>query len=320
MYDEGDRRPDAAFWQTFLTRERLPELYRETAETWFSPLVEATWQRHCEEKTLPTSPPQIIGIHGCQGSGKSTLAALVEAWLTTVFGLSVLRFSIDDFYLTKHDRQSLAKNIHPLFATRGVPGTHDIALLETVMQAVITRSDGEIVIPEFDKATDDRASHGKTVAPHNIDVVILEGWCVGLPPEPEQRLDQPANGLEREQDPAAIWRRDVNQALAGRYSTVFDLITTLVVLKAPHFDTVVDWRWEQEQKLIKRHRLSSPVNGALMDRRGVERFVEFYQRLTEWGLQVMPGRADFCFYLDQSRQITSYSGPSADAQTTDTTP
>ena len=320
MYDEGDRRPDAAFWQTFLTRERLPELYRETAETWFSPLIEATWQRHCEEKTLPASPPQIIGIHGCQGSGKSTLAALVEAWLTTVFGLSVLRFSIDDFYLTKHDRQSLAKNIHPLFATRGVPGTHDIGLLETVMQAVITRSDGEIVIPEFDKATDDRASHGKTVAPHNIDVVILEGWCVGLPPEPEQRLDKPANGLEREQDPAAIWRRDVNQALAGRYSTVFDLITTLVVLKAPHFDTVVDWRWEQEQKLIKRHRLSSPVNGALMDRRGVERFVEFYQRLTQWGLQVMPGRADFCFYLDQSRQITSYSGPLADAETTDTTP
>ena len=232
----------------------------------------------------------------------------------------MLRFSIDDFYLTKHDRQSLAKNIHPLFATRGVPGTHDIGLLETVMQAVITRSDGEIVIPEFDKATDDRASHGKTVAPHNIDVVILEGWCVGLPPEPEQRLDQPANELEREQDPAAIWRRDVNQALAGNYATVFDLITTLVVLKAPHFDTVVDWRWEQEQKLIKRHRLSSPVNGALMDRHGVERFVEFYQRLTEWGLQVMPGRADFCFYLDQSRQITSYSGPSADAQTTDTTP
>ena len=320
MYDEGDRRPDAAFWQTFLTRERLPELYRETAETWFSPLIEATWQRHCEEKTLPASPPQIIGIHGCQGSGKSTLAALVEAWLTTVFGLSVLRFSIDDFYLTKHDRQSLAKNIHPLFATRGVPGTHDIGLLETVMQAVITRSDGEIVIPEFDKATDDRASHGKTVAPHNIDVVILEGWCVGLPPEPEQRLDKPANGLEREQDPAAIWRRDVNQALAGRYSTVFDLITTLVVLKAPHFDTVVDWRWEQEQKLIQRHRLSSRVNGALMDRRGVERFVEFYQRLTQWGLQVMPGRADFCFYLDQSRQITSYSGPLADAETTDTTP
>lgn len=313
MYDEGDRRPDAAFWQTFLTRERLPELYRETGETWFSPLVEAIWQRHCEEKTLPASPPQIIGIHGCQGSGKSTLAALVEAWLTTVFGLSVLRLSIDDFYLTKHDRQSLAKNIHPLFATRGVPGTHDIGLLEAVMQAVITRSDGEIVIPEFDKAIDDRAPHGKTVAPHTIDVVILEGWCVGLPPEPEQRLDRPANELEREQDPAAIWRRDVNKALADKYTTVFDLITTLVVLKAPHFDTVVDWRWEQEQKLIKRHRFSSPVNGALMDRRGVERFVEFYQRLTEWGLQVMPGRADFCFYLDQSRQITSYSGLSADA-------
>ena len=296
MYDEGDRRPDAAFWQTFLTRERLPELYRETAETWFSPLVEATWQRHCEEKTLPASPPQIIGIHGCQGSGKSTLAALVEAWLTTVFGLSVLRFSIDDFYLTKHDRQSLAKNIHPLFATRGVPGTHDIGLLETVMQAVITRSDGEIVIPEFDKATDDRASHGKTVAPHNIDVVILEGWCVGLPPEPEQRLDQTANGLEREQDPAAIWRRDVNQALAGNYATVFDLITTLVVLKAPHFDTVVDWRWEQEQKLIKRHRLSSPVNGC--QRAGDERIDSRRASVAGWLVPEHLYRGCGCHWCD----------------------
>jgi D-glycerate 3-kinase len=309
MDDQTDRVPGDVFWRIFLEEERLPSSYRETAEVWFKPLVQFILQPYNKQAATPASSPQIIGIHGCQGSGKSTLAALLEAWLGGIADLNVLRLSIDDFYLTKHQRRSLAESIHPLFATRGVPGTHDIALLEKILRAVIARSTEEIAIPRFDKARDDRASLEKSVVARDIDVVLLEGWCVGLPPEPEHRLEHVINDLELEQDPQAIWRREVNKALAGGYTAAFDLLTTLVVLKAPHFDTVVDWRWEQEQKLSGRQQGSSRINDALMDREGVERFVRFFQRLTAWGLEVMPDRADLCFHLDQNRQIKFKSGP-----------
>ena len=157
MDDEKDRLPGDIFWSTFLEEEGLPASYRDTAEAWFSPLVQSILRHYNEQTSVLASSPQIIGIHGCQGSGKSTLAALLEAWLRNISDLNVLRLSIDDFYLTKHQRRSLAEAIHPLFATRGVPGTHDIGLLEMVLRAVIARSPQEIFIPEFDKAKDDLA-------------------------------------------------------------------------------------------------------------------------------------------------------------------
>ena len=306
MDDQTHKLPGDIFWRTFLEEELLPNSYRETAETWFAPLVESILQR-CNEQVATS--PQIIGIHGCQGSGKSTLAALLDAWLGDIAGLNVLRLSIDDFYLTKYQRRSLAESIHPLFATRGVPGTHDIALLETVLRAVITRSKEDIAIPEFDKARDDRAPPQKSVVACEVDVVVLEGWCVGVPPEPHYRLGQVINHMELDQDPQAIWRGEVNKALAAEYKTVFDLLTALVVLKAPHFDTVVDWRWEQEQKLSALQQRPAGLDDALMDRTGVERFVQFFQRITVWGLEVMPDRADLCYHLDKNRQIKSSSGP-----------
>lgn len=314
MDELGDILPGNSFWASFITGEGLPNSYRETAEVWFTPLVRFISKHQNEARAAPGSPPQVVGLYGCQGSGKSTLAALLEVWLRDILGFNVLRLSLDDFYLTRSQRLSVAKDINPLFATRGVPGTHDIGALETVLQAVLARRDGTLTIPQFDKATDDRAPQEKTVTTDNIDLVILEGWCVGLPPEPLHRLEHPINDLEREQDPKASWREYVNQSLAGRYAAVFELITTLVVLKAPHFDTVVNWRWEQEQKLIGRHQLASPSSHALMDRAGVERFVQFYQRLTDWGLQVMPGRADLCFHLNHDRQIESHSGPIANVK------
>ena len=36
--------------------------------------------------------------------------------------------SLDDLYLPKAERLRLARDVHPLLATRGVPGTHDVAL------------------------------------------------------------------------------------------------------------------------------------------------------------------------------------------------
>src|SRR4051812_33755031 len=74
------------------------------------------------------SSPFILGISGLQGSGKSTLATeLIDAARRR--GWSAVSLSLDDVYLTRAERESLARAVHPLLRTRGVPGTHDLTLL-----------------------------------------------------------------------------------------------------------------------------------------------------------------------------------------------
>ena len=92
---------------------------------WFSPLL--------EKYQTARDKPLIIGINGSQGSGKSTLADYLCTMLNERYQLRCVSLSLDDFYLTKLERQQLASQVHPLLETRGVPGTHDIPLaLETI--------------------------------------------------------------------------------------------------------------------------------------------------------------------------------------------
>src|SRR5688572_33095977 len=78
-----------------------------------------------------------VGVCGAQGSGKSTVAAALKTLLEDR-GITVAVISIDDLYLTRRERLALAESIHPLLRTRGVPGTHDVALgLETLRALAI---------------------------------------------------------------------------------------------------------------------------------------------------------------------------------------
>ncbi|PTT58794.1 kinase, partial [Stenotrophomonas sp. HMWF022] len=74
----------------------------------------------------------VLAISGLQGSGKSTLAAQVAARAQTR-GLNAATLSIDDVYLTRAQRQRLARQVHPLLITRGPPGTHDLPLAHAVL-------------------------------------------------------------------------------------------------------------------------------------------------------------------------------------------
>src|SRR5262245_40723872 len=97
--------------------------------------------------------PNIVGLCGPQGSGKSTLAQLLQEQLL-LRGVQAAVLSLDDFYLTRAERAELGRRVHPLLCTRGVPGTHDIALATRVLDA-LGRS-GTVAVPRFDKAKDDR--------------------------------------------------------------------------------------------------------------------------------------------------------------------
>ena len=134
----------------FIDRHQLPVDFELLAKTYYLPLGDWLRQQRQRQDTL------VVGINGCQGSGKSTLADFLQQFLEYQ-GLSVASLSIDDLYLTRAQRQQLAKTVHPLLQTRGVPGTHDTAMGIALIDQLRQLSKGEqLRLPRFDKASDDR--------------------------------------------------------------------------------------------------------------------------------------------------------------------
>jgi D-glycerate 3-kinase len=234
----------------------------------------------------------VIGLCGAQGSGKSTLAAGLAGLFERV-GIATATLSIDDLYRTKAERERLAREVHPLLRTRGVPGTHDVALGLSVLDDLAAGRPTRL--PRFDKATDDRAPAAQwESAPAGTRLLILEGWCVGARPQADDALADPINALERDEDAGGIWRRYVNTALAGAYQALFARLDRLILLAAPGFDIVLRWRIEQEHQLHH-------ARGNGMSDAEVAGFIRHYERLTRHILAEMPGRADLVIPLAEDR-------------------
>ena len=208
--------------------------------------------------------------------------------------MRAVALSLDDFYLTHDARQRLAREVHPLLATRGPPGTHDVGMAGAAIDQL--RSKGKVTLPRFDKSTDNRTPRGTwaTIA-SPVDVILLEGWCVGALSQGRAALATPVNDLERDEDPQGVWRAYVNDQLDGPYQTLFGRLHDLILLEAPSFEVVAGWRAEQEAKL--RAHGASGMNPAQ-----IAHFVAHYERLTRWILAEMPGRADWVVTLDAERQ------------------
>lgn len=272
----------------YCSRHQLPESFQQVAVDHYLPLAQHLLA------SKPARKPLLLGINGAQGTGKSTLADFLQEAITSRSDWNVAVLSIDDFYYTRQERAELATTIHPLLQVRGVPGTHDTALLGQCLDALRNQKNGEsLALPRFDKASDDRldqSSWPQVSGP--IDLIILEGWCVGSCPQENSELRAPINVLERIEDAAGEWRRYVNDKLCNEYSTIFDQIGMLIFLKAPDFDSIFRWRLQQETQLETR-----------MTENEVRHFIEYFERLTRANLEVLPGKADVIYELDTSHLI-----------------
>ena len=246
---------------------------------------------------------RVIGVCGAQGSGKSTFCRLLALVLREAFDETAVTLSIDDLYETRERRAELARELHPLFATRGVPGTHDVALgLSTIRALTAAHREQPVPLPEFDKATDTRRPPEQWHCHRGPAAsVLFEGWCVGALPQSEEALVEPVNALEREEDADGVWRRTVNERLRGEYRQLFALIDVLILLRVEGMHQVIEWRRLQEHKLAAAV-AARPGNGStrIMSDAEVDRFVMHYERLTRHILAEMPARADIVFDLDSS--------------------
>ena len=170
----------------------------------------------------------VLAISGLQGSGKSTLAAQVVA-LAEQRGLRAAALSIDDFYLTRSQRQRLARQVHPLLLTRGPPGTHDLPLAHATLDAIAARQ--PVALPRFDKLADERVAQAEWPRVSGpLDLLVFEGWFLGTPAQPER---------------------------------------------------------------------------SSMSRTQLERFVQYYERVSRQALRTLPGLADRIVALDEQRQIVT---------------
>lgn len=241
--------------------------------------------------------PYVLGLSGLQGSGKSTLAREMKAQAETR-GWPTEVLSLDDFYYSRSEREVLAHQIHPLLRTRGVPGTHEIELLLSVLAALPQASDKlPVSYPRFDKGRDTRVAPSKwpkVIRPPKL--VILEGWALGLRPQLQSALEEPVNSLERDEDPEGVWRHWVNKQLRA-YQPLWRKLDALIVLQAPNWEIVRKWRSEQEEELLARH---APL---AMDADTMVRFLAHYERLSRHALATLAEQADTSVEYDDDRHV-----------------
>ena len=223
-----------------------------------------------------TETTLVVGISGAQGTGKSTLTKALQALLSDSY--AVVSLSLDDLYLSQDKRRKLAASISPLLMTRGVPSTHDVQLGIQILKQ-LKSGQGEVLLPRFDKQTDNpkpQTSWERCEMP--VDIVLFEGWCVGLTAQSDDALMKPINTLEADEDKQGIWRKQVNETLADEYQQLFHMIDKTIYLKAPDFASIFAWRKQQE------HETFAQQTSCGMDDKALRRFMAHYERLTRHGL------------------------------------
>jgi D-glycerate 3-kinase len=219
-----------------------------------------------QQRDLHSGRPVLIGVAGAQGSGKTTACQQLVA-----ANARFANFSIDDVYLDTEQRAELAARTHPLFVTRGPPGTHDIALArETIAALMRAGAEDETPIPRFDKIAD----HMKPRAAWPVfkgrpEAILIDAWCLGALPVPPS---PPLNSVE-EEDAEGRWREIQNEFLCTNYAGWFAEFDAIVYLQAPNWEIVRRWRGQQEVTL--RGRALTDAEEAWIDR-----FIQHYERIT----------------------------------------
>lgn len=226
----------------------------------------------------------VVGLSGSQGSGKSTLAGILAREMGDADVVS-----LDDFYLPRGDRETLAREVHPLLATRGVPGTHDHAWLRRTLR----ERSGQRAVPVFDKGLDDRTGE-RTIGSHAL---VFEGWCLGLQTQSADALREPVNELERTEDANRTWRAWVNGQLHAHYQALWDSVDFWVHLRVPGFAQVLAWRREQEQALPVEHRMSEAQ---------LQRFIAHYERWTRHLWATEPLGPGIVIELNAAHRLVSF--------------
>ena len=232
-------------------------------------------------------------IAGSQGSGKSTLSLQIKKYFKKFFFKNVVILSIDDFYLSSYQRKQLAKKFKTnLFETRGVPSTHNLKLLNETVDK-LKENKFPVYVPIFDKVTDNMKKYKRKI--NKVDLIILEGWCVGSKPIDREYLKKNINSLEKINDPNMIWRMAYNNALF-EYQKLFKKFNNYIFIKLPNWQFVIDWKYKQELGL----RLLRSDNNL---KKKLYLFIQYYEKLSKWMSLTCPDFCNILITLDKNQKM-----------------
>ncbi len=230
------------------------------------------------------SRPLVQGILGGQGTGKSTLARLLRGILEAE-ELRVVCLSIDDLYKTWGDRQQL-QQVDPRLRWRGPPGTHDVELGIQTLQD-LRQGKRPVWLPRFDKLLHQgRGDRTTPEAVSGVDIVLFEGWLVGLRPIDPAAFDNAPPPIVTAADRA--FARDCNTRLSD-YLPLWNLLDGLIVLHPADYRLSQQWRKQAERRMTAAGRPG-------MSDAEIDQFVEYFWRSLHPALFYPP-------LLQQSEQV-----------------
>ncbi|AFZ31026.1 glycerate kinase [Gloeocapsa sp. PCC 7428] len=219
----------------------------------------------------------IQGILGGQGTGKTTLGAILTLILAHL-GYRTVSLSLDDLYKTYHDRLAL-KQDDPRLIWRGPPGTHDVDLGLTVLKKLRQPVAQPIAIPRFDKSAYDGA--GDRAQPEivdSVDIVLFEGWFVGVRPIDPAHFDTAPPPIETHDD--REFARDMNARL-HEYLPLWSQLDALILLYPDDYRRSLAWRKDAERDMIA-------VGQSGMKDSEIEDFVKYFWRSLHPELFIKP--------------------------------
>ncbi|MEH1829286.1 MAG: glycerate kinase [Nostoc sp.] len=220
--------------------------------------------------------PLIQGILGGQGTGKTTTCKILSLILDRL-GYRTVSLSLDDLYKTYSDRLLLTQQ-DPRLIWRGPPGTHDVDLGLNVLDQ-IRQSQSSVMVPRFDKSAYGGA--GDRTTPEivtSVDIVLFEGWFVGVRPIDPNVFDTAPPPILTEKDRA--FARDMNHRLQD-YLPLWERLDSLILLYPTDYRCSLEWRKQAEQQMI-----AGGKSG--MSDAEIEEFVNYFWRSLHPELFIKP--------------------------------
>lgn len=222
--------------------------------------------------------PLIQGILGVQGTGKTTLANILTFILSDRLGYRTTSLSLDDLYKTYAERRALREQ-DPRLVWRGPPGTHDIELGVAVLDRLRRKEPKMIQVPRFDKsAWGGAGDRTQPALVENADIVLFEGWFVGVRPIDPDTFDTAPPPIVTQADRS--FARDMNAHLKN-YLPLWERLDRLMVLYPVDYRCSLTWRRQAERQMI-----ASGLPG--MTDLVVEQFVEYFWRSLHPELFIKP--------------------------------
>ena len=234
---------------------------------------------------------KIIGITALPGTGKSTLGSLIEK-LSASMDIKITVLSIDDFYLP-NKQMLMAINNNPWNVSRGFPGSHSTLLMKEKL--LIWKDTGKLNFPTFDKSINNGFGDRANWRNESPDVLILEGWFLGVKPylETKNEINAIVPPLSNNE---IKYRLKIQKNLID-YIDIWDLVDNIWHLKPEKFSYLNQWKRQQEKEMLQNKGVSLSE----------ENLINFLRMLNVSLPQNSFAniKADFVFSIDQNRKLTS---------------